>query len=452
MPPLDPHARLSGPRDLLAPFHAAEKPRARWRVGTEAEKFGVHRTDGSPVAFEGPRGVRRVMELLTQRHGWQPHSEVANGETISLRRAGASITLEPGAQLELSGAPLSTVHETHAELRDHLAELTDVSRELDLAWLGLGFHPLATQAELPWVPKLRYSVMRQYLPTRGTRGLDMMRRTATVQANFDYSDEADALRKLRICLRLSPIVTGLFANSPFLEGRDAGDRSARARVWLDVDPDRAGLLPFALRDGELGYADYVEWALDAPMFMLRREDRVIHNTGQTFRDYLAHGFEDAHATFDDWETHLNTLFPEVRLKRTLELRGADSQSTEMSCALPAVWKGLLYEPTALDAAEKLSAELDADELLLSRGTIAEKALGAELGGRPVAEWARELLSISRSGLEQLAELDDEGRDEAIHLEPIEALAEEGLCPADLLRRNVTPGPQFVEGLLEHAQI
>ena len=452
MPDLDPNLALSGSDDLLAPFHAAEKERARWRVGAEAEKFGVYRDDGKPVDFAGPRGIRAILSRLEQRHGWHPHREVQGGEVIALQRDGASITLEPGAQLELSGAPLETVHETHAELVGHRAELADVSEELGIAWLGMGFHPLATQEELPWVPKLRYAIMRRYLPTRGAHGLDMMRRTATVQANFDYSDEADAVRKLRIALRLSPLVTALFANSPFKEGRDAGDQSVRARVWLDVDPDRSGLLPFAAREGELGYADYIEWALDAPMFMLRRGDQVVHNTGQTFRDYMAHGFEGERATFGDWETHLNTLFPEVRLKRTLEVRGADSLSTEMSCALPALWKGVLYEPGALDAAEAFSREIDIDELLAVREDIAHRALGAQLGGRLVAEWARELLAISRAGLEKLACLDEQGRDEALYLEPLGALAHDGLCPADLLRERVKPGEHFLEGLLQHAQL
>jgi len=449
---LDPHALLTGPDDLLTPFHEAEKPRARWRVGTEAEKFGVHREDGRPVDFEGPTGVRRVMQMLRDRHGWHPESEVADGEVIALRRGGSSITLEPGAQLELSGAPLETLHETRAELRGHMAELAGISSELGIAWLGVGFHPLAKQEDLPWVPKLRYGIMRRYLPTRGAGGLDMMRRTATVQANFDYCDEADALRKLRVSLRISPIITALFANSPFVEGADSGDLSARARVWLDVDPDRSGLLPFAMREGELGYADYIKWALDAPMFMVRRADTVLHNTGQTFRDYMAHGFEGTHATFSDWETHLNTLFPEVRLKRTLEVRGADSQRTDMSCALPALWKGLLYEADALSAAEALSRQLDPEELMTVRDDVARRAMRAELGGKPVAEWARELLAISRAGLEAMAHLDGEGRDEAIHLEPIEALAAEGRCPADVLRERVHPGPEFVAGLLEHARL
>lgn len=437
--------------ELLVPFQESEKPRARWRVGTEAEKFGVRVDDGRPLPFDGPKGVRRVLEMLEHRHGWHAGQEVAGGETISLRRGDSSITLEPGGQLELSGAPLETLHETRAELRGHMAELAGISERLGVAWLGVGFHPLARQEELPWVPKLRYSVMRRYLPTRGSRGLDMMRRTATVQANFDYCDEADAMRKLRLGLRISPIVTALFANSPFIEGADSGDLSSRARVWLDVDPDRTGLLPFALRDGELGYRDYVEWALDAPMFLIRRADTLLHNTGQTFRDFLAHGFEGTRATTDDWETHLNTLFPEVRLKRTLEVRGADSQSSETCYALPALYKGLLYEEEALDAAEQLATELEPDELLAVRPEVAKHALRAELGGRTVGAWGRDLIAIARGGLRKLAHLDGEGRDESLHLDSLEALAADDRCPADELREQVRPGEGFLQALLDHAK-
>lgn len=442
---------LSGLDDLLAPFHAAEKPRARWRIGTEAEKFGVRRADGTPIPFEGDTGVQRILMELAERHGWFPGGETEGGPMIQLRRGDASITLEPGAQLELSGAPLSTIHQTCAEVRGHMAELRAISDELGIVWLGLGFHPFARQDQLPWVPKLRYGIMRHYLPTRGSRALDMMRRTATVQANLDYGSERDAVRKLRVGLALSPVITAMFANSPFCEGRVTGDRSVRAAVWLDVDPDRSGLLPFAW-DEPFGYREYVEWALDVPMFMLKRGDTVLKNTGQTFREFLRDGFSGARATREDWKTHLNTLFPEVRLKNTIEVRGADSQSLSMLCALPALTKGLFYDERSLEAAEKLIAGLDHATVEAARPDIAKRALGAEMAGRPLAEWARDVLDIAEAGLRRLNHLDRQGRDETIHLEKLRALVDRGLTPADALLRELDTDRPLLPQILDKAQV
>lgn len=441
---------LNGLDDLLSPFHDAEKPRARFRVGTEAEKFGVY-ADGAAVPFDGPSGIRSVLAALTERHGWFENREYAGGEVISLRRGGASITLEPGGQLELSGAPHETIHSTCAEFRGHMAELRDISDALGITWLGLGFHPFATQADLPWVPKLRYRVMREYLPTRGSMALDMMRRTCTVQANVDYADEADAMRKLRLSLRAQVIVTAMFANSPWVEDRATGERSHRARVWLDVDPDRSGMLPFVWEDGG-SYRRYVEWALDVPMFLIKRGARTHENTGQTFRDFLTHGFEGVRATHEDWETHLNTLFPEVRLKKTIEVRGADSQDTDLVCALPALWKGLLYEDRALRAAEALLEPIDHDTAEAARPDVARRALRADLRGREVAEWANELLDIAWGGLERLGHLDRDGDDETVHLHRLRALVRSGRSPADVRLERVSEGAQFRRQVLEHARI
>lgn len=443
--------RLRGLDDLLAPFHEAEKPRARWRVGTEAEKFGVHRGSGAPVLFEGEAGVRTILLELADRHGWFAEREVEGGEVIQLRRGDASITLEPGAQLELSGAPLGTIHQTCSEFRGHMAELRDISDELGIVWLGLGFHPFATQDQLPWVPKLRYGVMREYLPTRGSRALDMMRRTATVQANFDFDSEADAVRKLRVTLALSPVVTAMFANSPFLEGRAAGEKSHRAAVWLDVDADRTGLLPFAWSEG-FGYRDYVEWALDVPMFLVKRDGKVLRNTGQTFRGFLRDGFSGAHATRGDWTTHLNTLFPEVRLKNTLEVRGADSQPTSMVCALPALLKGVLYDEQALAEAEALVAGLDHEAVAAARPAVARDALRATLSGRPMADWARSLLAIAEGGLSRISNLDRQGRDERIHLSKLKTLVEDGLCPADAMLAEIDEHADLLPQILEKAHL
>jgi len=444
VPPTDDRISLD---DLLRPFHEAETPRARWAVGTEAEKLGI-RADGSAVPYEG--GITEVLTRLRDRHGWVETPEVPGGPLIALRRGGASITLEPGGQLELSGAPLDSIHQTCAEFRGHMAELHEVSDDLGIHWLGLGFHPLAAQADLPWVPKLRYGIMREYLPTRGTMAHDMMRRTATVQANFDFADEADAIRKLRVCSALQPIATAMFANSPWVEGKRSGDLTRRGRVWLNVDPDRTGLLPF-LFDGDRGYRDYVEWALDAPMFLVKRGKELLRNTGQTFRAFLADGYQGTHATRSDWVTHLNTLFPEARLKSTLEVRGTDSQRTAMICALPALWKGLLYDDAALAKAETLASSIDVHELEGIREDVAVHALRAKLGGRPLLEWATEILEVADAGLRRLGVLNGSGDDERIHLRPLRALLEAGDSPADVLLRAV-PGDPTVADLLEHAQI
>ncbi len=436
---------------LLEPFHAAEKPRSRWRIGTEAEKCGVH-LDGSALAYAGERGIAAVLAGLVRQHGWFEEREYDDGDVIALRRGDASITLEPGGQLELSGAPLNTLHETCAEFRSHLRELAPISAELGIAWLGLGFHPFARREDLAFVPKLRYGVMREYLPTRGGHGLDMMLRTATVQANLDYASERDAIRKLRIALRLQPIVTAMFANSPFVEGRITGERSHRAAVWLDVDPDRSGLLDFAWDESDMGYQRYVEWALDVPMFLVKRDGRVLRNTGQTFRRFLADGFEGERATLEDWTTHINTLFPEVRLKKTLEMRGADSLPTDLVCALPSIWKGLLYEDHAITAAESLASEITLEEAKAARADIASRALRARLGAREVGAWASDVVRIALGGLERLSNLNKSGEDERIHLARLAALVKKGMSPADALLERIDPEAPLVSEVLAHAHL
>ena len=429
--------------DLLAPFYEACKPASAWRIGTEAEKCGVY-ADGSAVPFEGERGIRAVLDALAKL-GWEPHREVESGPVLSLTRAQASITLEPGGQLELSGAPLHTIHETRAEMDAHLAEIRVIGDRLGIAWLGLGFHPFARREDLSFVPKLRYGVMREYLPTRGAMGIDMMLRTCTVQANLDYASEDDAIRKLRVSMRLSPIVAAMFANSPFVEKRATGDRSHRTRVWLDVDPDRSGLLPFLWTGERMGFSRYVQWVLDCPMFMLKRDDRIVHNTGQTFRAFMKDGFGGTSATVDDWMTHVNSMFPEVRLKRTLEMRSADNQRGDLVCALPAIWKGLLHDETALAKAESLTSALTFDDAENAREPIAKHALRARLAGRDVSNWASDVLAIAEGGLERIADLDLEGRDERMHLAPLRALVDRSDSPADVALRAV--GSDFVRDVI-----
>jgi glutamate--cysteine ligase len=449
----DPRAQLlESLDDLMFPFQEAIKPEELHRIGAEAEKFGVDATTGAAMPYEGERSVLAVLEALVERHGWKPEREAPGGPLIALLRAGASITLEPGGQLELSGAPFENIHQICAEMSGHFAELRDISRELNLAWLGLGFHPFAAQADLPWVPKGRYAIMRRYLPTRGEHGLDMMRRTATVQANFDYASEERAMRALRIALRISPIVTAIFANSPFFEGRIFGGKSYRARVWLDVDPARQGLIREVLERGRR-FSDYVAWAVEAPMFLIKRDGQVIENTGQTFREFLERGCQGHRATHADWEMHLNTMFPEVRLKRTLEVRGADSLPVTLVCALPALWTGILYDARALDEVDALSERFTFDELTALRPAIAERGLAAVFRGQPLAAHAERLLAAASGGLERRARLSKNGKDERVHLDRIASLVAAGRTPADALLEGLEAGdPDLRRKILERARI
>jgi glutamate--cysteine ligase len=437
--------------DLFRPFHEAIKPRDRFRIGAEAEKFGVFAATGAPVHYDGERGITGIFSALQER-GWKPQSEVDGGPILALLRDGASVTLEPGGQLELSGAPLDDVHQIAAETDAHLAELHGITDPMGLAWLGLGFHPFAKQEDLPWVPKLRYGIMREYLPTKGARAVDMMRRTSTVQANFDYESEEDAMRKMRVGLRLSPIVTAMFANSPFYEGKRTGDRSERAKVWLAVDPDRQGLLP-ALWKADSSFADYIEWALDVPMFLIKRNGKVVPNTGQTFRAFWKDGFQGEQADIHDWELHLNTLFPEVRLKHTIEVRGCDSQATRFAAAIPALFTGIFYDPTALGEAEKIAQAFSFDEMQALRVEIATQGLGARYRGKPIADIAQALVGIAKGGLARRARKSPEGHDETIHLAALESLVAKGQCPADLLLADFPADPaKFQAEVIRRAKL
>ncbi|MEM1032251.1 MAG: glutamate-cysteine ligase family protein [Myxococcota bacterium] len=416
--------------DLERPF-ARSGPRREW-LGTESEKFGVLRPNATPVSYDGRTcGIVQIFDGLMARGDWAPYREREGGPVVALSKVGGStvISLEPGAQLELSGAPVETVHDVEAELAEHLADIAPVSETCGIDWLAVGYHPFARPEQLPWVPKERYEIMRAYFPRVGTRGLDMMRRTATVQVNLDYHDEEDAMRKLRVALKLSPIATAIFANSPFAEGRAHGWRSERAHVWLDTDRDRAGLLEALMEPGRR-YRDYVAWALDVPMYFIKRGGRVVANTGQSFRDFRDRGYEGHRARYDDWLLHLNTLFPEVRLQKTLEVRSADMQSVQHLAALPAFWAGLMYDETSLAAAEALVARWSPSALVAARPLIAREALNAELCGRPVRHWAERVMALALEGLSRRGRRDEAGRDERRHLEPLAALVAAGRCPAD----------------------
>jgi glutamate--cysteine ligase len=367
-----------------------------------------------------------------KRHGWKAESETEGGPVIALTRGQASITLEPGAQLELSGAPLDDVHQVESEIRGHIDELAGISAELGLAWLGVGFQPISPQSELPWVPKHRYGIMKRYLPTRGVRGLDMMRRTATVQANFDYSNEEDAMQKLVVLLRLSPIIQAMTANSPFIEGRVSSNKSERGAVWLEMDPSRSGLIPTLWEAERPRYADYVEWALDAGMFLFKRAGKFIHNTGQTFRSFLKDGFDGHRATFADWALHVNTLFPEARLKRTIEARACDCLPMSLVGAVPALFTGLLYDAESLGRATELAMTLDLATVTRARPELVAEGLAGAVGPVPVRRLAEQIYEIADTGLARRGRQGRGGKDERAVLAPLGELVQRGQCPADLL--------------------
>jgi glutamate--cysteine ligase len=425
--------------DLEQIFHEAEKPPERHRVGAEAEKFGVDARTLEPIPYLGPRSITAIFERLRTEHGWSSVTEAEGAPVIALVRGDSSITLEPGAQLELSGAPWSDVHAIQREFVDHFSEIAGISSALDLRFYSMGFHPTAKPSELPWVPKQRYAIMRDYLPTRGRRGRDMMQRTSTVQANFDYDSEEDAMRKLSVVTKLAPAFQAMTANAPFIERRVSSLKSERLDVWLHMDPSRSGLIERLWSSKRPSYRDYVEWALDAGMFFIKRDDRPLLNTGQTFRDYLSNGFEGTRATLGDWVRHLATLFPDVRLKTTLEVRTCDALPEDLTMAVPALFTGLLYDEAALAAAEELSAHVSFEAALASRSEIPRTGLQGRLGERSLQSLAERLLEIAGGGLSRRARRNEQGDDESIYLRPLVALIAAGQAPADRLRGRLEPG-------------
>ncbi len=440
-------APLQSSDELLVPFTAHGGASGADRIGPEAEKFGILEADLSPIRYEG--GVLSVLRSLEKDHRWEADYEKAGGPLIALKRDGASITLEPGCQLELSGAPALDVHAIAAELRQHVAEIAPVSRELGVRWLSLGFHPFAKRDDLDWVPKARYGVMRKYLPTRGGHALDMMLRTSTVQANLDYSSAADAIRKVRIAQRIAPVTSGMFANSPWVEGKRADLLSMRCRVWLDVDPDRSGLLE-RLWPETSTLGDYVDWALDVPMFLFKRAGEVVANTGQTFRSFMKDGFQGHRATQADWQLHVNTLFPDVRLKRTIEIRSADAQGFGMTLALQALYAGLLYDAQSLDALDELTRAWTFAEVLGLRNQVYQTGMKTPFRGKTAGDAAEAIVAIADAGLGRRARNDATGKDERQYLAPLIALVAARKCPADVLLEKVGDDPK--NGLLAAAEL
>jgi glutamate--cysteine ligase len=437
-----------GARDeLVAWIAAGEKPEAEWRVGTEHEKIPFYADDRSPVPYEGARGIRALLDGVGRETGWDPIMEDDHPIGLIAPGDGGAISLEPGGQFELSGAPVATVHETAAELAAHLAATKRVADPMGMKFLTLGMSPLWTRAQTPVMPKRRYRIMTGYMPKVGSLGLDMMYRTATVQVNLDYRSEADMVKKLRVSLALQPVVTALFANSPFTEGKPNGFLTMRSHIWTDTDNDRAGMLPQAFDEG-FGYEAYVDYALDVPMYFVKRGDTYHDVAGASFRDLLAGRFEalpGAVATRSDWANHMSTLFPEVRVKRYLEMRGADLGPPDRIAAKAAFWVGLLYDEGALDAAwQMVKGWSNADRERLRRD-VPRLALKAQVGGRSVREIALDALALARRGLAARAVRDAAGRDETHYLDPLDAIAEAGVTPAErLLERFHGPWGGSVE--------
>ncbi len=420
--------------ELVEWIASGEKPRETWRLGTEHEKVPFYEADDSPVPYGGGRGIRALLEGLQSRTGWDPILEEGQPIGLADEVGGGAISLEPGGQFELSGAPLRTLHETARETAQHLGDAKAVGEKLGIRFLTLGMSPLWTRAETPVMPKSRYRIMTNYMPKVGSLGLDMMYRTSTVQVNMDFASEADMVKKLRVSLALQPIATAIFANSPFTDGRPNGFLSMRSQIWRDTDRNRTGMMAFAFEEG-FGYERYVEWALDVPMYFVKRDATYHDVAGASFRDLLAGRLPQLpgeRATHSDWANHLSTLFPEVRLKRYMEMRGADVGNLDHIVALSAFWTGLLYDEAALDGAWELVKGWSADDREKLRADVPKLALKAAVAGRSAQDVARDALSLSQAGLKRRAFLDEAGRDETRHLAYAEEIVSSGRTAAERL--------------------
>jgi glutamate--cysteine ligase len=429
----DSNAAVIGSRDeLIGHFASGEKPRDRWRIGTEHEKFVYAQGDHHAPSWDEPAGIRALLGELEQ-YGWRPVEE--NGKVIALTGADGSVSLEPAGQFELSGAPLDHLHQTCAETGRHLAQVKAAGEKLGIGFLGLGMWPDKTRAELPIMPKGRYAIMLRHMPRVGTMGLDMMLRTCTIQVNLDYASEADMAKKFRVGLALQPLATALFANSPFTEGKPNGFLSYRSHIWSDTDPARTGMLPFVFEDG-FGYERYTDYMLDVPMYFVYRDGQYIDAAGLSFRDFLRGELSvlpGERPTIDDWNDHLSTAFPEVRLKTFLEMRGADGGPWNRICALPAFWVGLLYDEQALDAAWDVVKDWTLEERQSLRDAVPAQGLSAPIaGGGQLRDVAGRVLDIAHAGLKARARLNDAGDDETGFLDPLRDIVRSGKVPAEVL--------------------
>jgi glutamate--cysteine ligase len=437
--------------ELVAWLAQGVKPKKDFRIGTEHEKIPFTLDDHTPVPYEGRRGIGALLEGMRMLLGWEPIQEGDAVIGLTSVLGTAAITLEPGGQFELSGAAVETVHETASEIHAHLAQVGEIARPLGLGFLSLGMSPKWSRAETPMMPKGRYRIMTAYMPKVGRLGLDMMYRTATVQTNLDYASEPDMVTKLRVGLALQPVATALFANSPFTEGRLNGFLSFRSEIWRDTDPDRTGMLPWVFEPG-MGFERWVDFALDVPMYFIKRGDRYIDVAGCSFRDLMQGKLKQApgeRATLSDWSNHLTTIFPEVRLKRYLEMRGADSGPRRRIASLPAFWVGIMYDDAALDAAWDLVKGWSAEERQRLRDDVPKLGLKATIRGRSVRDLARDCLALAHQGLARRARLDIGGRDEGRHLETLDDIVERGITPAEeLIEKYKGPWGGSVEPVFE----
>ena len=422
---------IEGKSQLIDDLLSGCTPRENWRIGTEHEKFAFRLSDKKRLPYEGGDGIGEILSRLT-RFGWDPIKE--QGKTIALNLNGCAITLEPGGQFELSGAPLETIHQTCDEVHNHLAQVKEIGEELGIGMLGLGFDPLWKRDDIPWMPKGRYAIMNRWMKKVGSLGLDMMLRTCTVQTNLDFSDERDMVQKYRVSLALQPIATALFANSPFENGKPSGFLSSRSNVWTDTDPDRCGMLPFVFEEG-YGFERHVDYILDVPMYFVYR-DGIYHDVaGKSFRDFMngkLEGFEGQLPNMGDWADHMTTNFPEVRLKKYLEMRGTDGGPWRNLCALPALWVGLLYDPDSQSAAWDLIKDWTIEEQEILRNQVPLAGLSTSFRNTSVQEISKEILAIASTGLKKRAKLDPSGNDESGFLETLRDIADRGQTPAEQL--------------------
>ncbi len=429
--------RIESRDQLVEPMQRGEKPESQWRIGTEHEKLVYKTSDHHAPSYSEPGGIRDILMAMRQ-FGWEPVEEAGPDgkvDVIAMSGDDGTISLEPAGQLELSGAPLETLHQTCAETGRHLTQVKTVGQELDVGFLGLGMWPDKARADLPLMPKQRYAIMKRHMPTVGDLGLDMMLRTCTIQVNLDYSSEADMVKKFRTGLALQPLATALFANSPFTEGKPNGFLSYRSHIWSDTDPHRTGMLPFVF-DEDFGYERYVDYMLDVPMYFVYRDGIYIDAAGQSFRDFMKGelpALPGELPTPADWWDHLSTAFPEVRLKSFLEMRGADGGPWNRICALPAFWVGLLYDDTALNAAWDLVKGWSMEERETLRNAVPAQALGAAIpGGGTLRDLAGEVLDIAHGGLTARGRLNSMGDNESGFLNPLRQIVDTGKVPAEVL--------------------
>jgi len=417
-------------RQLVEWFESGCTPKKDWAIGTEHEKFAFTRDDLRPIPYEGERGVKMLLNALAEHYDWEPIIE--NGNVIALTKDKCSVSLEPGGQIELSGAPLKNIHQTCGEVHTHLHEVREICDGLGIDMLGVGHNPKWKREDIPWMPKGRYEIMKNYMPKVGNLGLDMMLRTSTIQVNLDFSSEADMVKKFRTSLALQPVATALFAASPFVDGKPSGFLSARSNVWTDTDPDRCGMLPFVFEDG-FGFERYVDYMLDVPMYFVYRDGKYIDAAGKSFRDFMDGKLDvlpGERPTMNDWSDHMTTAFPEVRLKKFLEMRGADGGPWKRICALPALWVGLLYDDAALDAAWDLVKDLSVTEREALRNDVPRTALATPFKNGTVQDLSKDVLAISRQGLKNRGRMDSYGDDEGHFLDSLDDVAQSGRTLAE----------------------